>query len=135
MGIKLIVAIALTLGVVVKGDMMRKSIVFDIKTPKVFYCPQEKPDDLNKMIVKSIPLDKLCEYQGQNVPKNSRSDCYNDIDETEYACAEKQRILLRVNPPNDSDTTTVIPSPDMPEYIKINKKDTGLGKSGKSKKY
>ncbi|XP_053214027.1 uncharacterized protein LOC128398190 [Panonychus citri] len=135
MGVKLIVAIALTLGVVVKGDMMRKSIVFDIKTPKVFYCPQEKPDDLKKMIVKSIPLDKLCEYQGQNVPKNSRSDCYNDIDETEYACAEKQRILLRVNPPNDSDTTTVIPSPDMPEYIKINKKDTGLGKPGKSKKY
>ena len=89
-----VVALAMTIGVVVKGDMMRKSIVFDIKTPKVFYCPQEKPIGPNKMIVKSIPLDKLCEYQGKNVPKNSRSDCYNDIDETEYACAEKQRILV-----------------------------------------
>lgn len=25
------------------GDMMRKSIVFDKKTPDVFYCPQQKP--------------------------------------------------------------------------------------------
>lgn len=134
MDFKLIVLI-LTIGLV-HGDMMRKSIVFDIKTPKVFYCPQEKPTDVNKMIVKSRSLDKLCEYGGKGVPKNSRSDCYNDIDETEYACAEKQRILLRINPPNDTETTTTaIPSPDMPEYIKINKKDTGSGKPGKSKKY
>lgn len=27
----------------VKADMMRKSIVFDKKTPGVFYCPQHKP--------------------------------------------------------------------------------------------
>jgi hypothetical protein len=77
------------------ADMMRKSIVFDIKTPKVFYCPQEKPSDMDKLIVKSQPLDRLCEYGGKGVPKNSRSDCYNDIDETEYACAEKQRIMVR----------------------------------------
>ena len=77
------------------GDMTRKSIVFDIKTPKVFYCPQEKPSDMTKMIVQSRPLDALCEYGGKGVPKNARSDCYNDIDETEYACAEKQRIMVR----------------------------------------
>jgi len=117
------------------ADMMRKSIVFDIKTPKVFYCPQEKPTDMDKMIVKSRPLDLLCEYGGKGVPKNSRSDCYNDIDETEYACAEKQRIMLRVNPPNDTEaTTTAIPSPDMPEYIKVNKKSTNMGKKP-NKKY
>lgn len=79
---------------IVGADMLRKSIVFDIKTPKVFYCPQEKPTDMNKMIVKSRPLDQLCEYGGKGVPKNSRSDCFNDIDETEYACAEKQRIMV-----------------------------------------
>lgn len=41
------------------GDMMRKSIVFDMKTPKVFFCPQEKPTDMSKMIVQAKPLDKL----------------------------------------------------------------------------
>lgn len=25
------------------GDMMRKSIVYDKKTPNVFYCPLNKP--------------------------------------------------------------------------------------------
>lgn len=73
---------------------MRKSIVFDIKTPKVFYCPQEKPADLSKMIVQSRPLEKLCEFNGGNIPKNYASDCYNDIDESDYACAEKERIMV-----------------------------------------
>ena len=76
--------------------MMRKSIVFDPKTPKVFYCPQEKPVDMSKMIVKAIPLEKLCEYgPSVGVPKNQVSDCYNDVDESEYACAEKQRIEVK----------------------------------------
>lgn len=108
------------------ADMMRKSIVFDIKTPKVFFCPQEKPTDLNKMIVQARPLDKLCEFGGTKMPKGYHSDCYNDIDESDYACAEKERILLRINPPKDgSETTTTIPSPDIPEYIKVSKKATG----------
>jgi ATP-dependent DNA helicase 2 subunit 2 len=107
------------------ADMMRKSIVFDIKTPKVFFCPQEKPTDLNKMIVQARPLDKLCEFGGKKLPKDYASDCYNDIDESDYACAEKERILLRINPPKDgSETTTTIPSPDTPEYIKVHKKPT-----------
>ncbi|RWS03866.1 hypothetical protein B4U79_01980 [Dinothrombium tinctorium] len=115
---------------IASSDMMRKSIVFDIKTPKVFYCPQEKPKDMSKMIVKSRPLEALCEYEGKGVPKNSIPDCYNDIDESEYACAEKQRILLRINPPNDTDsTTTVIPTPDAPQYIiKSHKKSSGKKK-------
>ena len=41
-------------------------------------------------------------------------------------------LQLRINPPNDTQaTTTAIPSPDMPEHIKINKKPTNLGKKGK----
>jgi len=105
------------------ADMMRKSIVFDIKTPKVFFCPQEKPTDMSKMIVQAKPLEKLCEFEGKGIPKGYHSDCYNDIDESDYACAEKERIMLRINPPNDTETTTTaIPSPDTPEYIKINKK-------------
>ena len=28
-----------------------------------------------------------------------RSDCWNDVDETEYACSEKKRILLKLKPP------------------------------------
>lgn len=92
-GLRVLLLLA-ALMVVVGADMMRKSIVFDIKTPKVFYCPQDKPTNLDKMIVQSRPLDKLCEYGGKGVPKKARSDCYNDVDETEYACAEKQRIMV-----------------------------------------
>jgi ATP-dependent DNA helicase 2 subunit 2 len=117
-------AALMTMSLLVSGDMMRKSIVFDMKTPKVFFCPQEKPTDLDKMIVQSRPLEKLCEFGGGKIPKDYRSDCYNDIDESDYACAEKDRIMLRINPPKDGSeaTTTSIPSPDTPEYIKIHKK-------------
>ncbi|XP_027206243.2 uncharacterized protein LOC113799751 isoform X2 [Dermatophagoides pteronyssinus] len=120
------------------GDLMRKSIVFDSKTPKVFYCPQEKPIDMNKMIVKAIPLERLCEYEGQkNIPKNARSDCYNDVDESEHACAEKQRIELRINPPIDSmeETSTIIPTPDAPEHIKQNQREQLMKKKKSSTKF
>lgn len=33
-------------------DMMRKSIVYDKKTPHVFYCPTSKPTNMDKLIVK-----------------------------------------------------------------------------------
>lgn len=33
-------------------DMMRKSIVFDKKTPDVFYCPSSKPSGFDKLIVR-----------------------------------------------------------------------------------
>lgn len=72
----------------------RKSIVFDVKTPKVFYCPQEKPADPDKMIVKAQPLDKLCEFGGKQKPKNLPSDCYNDVDESDFACDEKKRFMV-----------------------------------------
>lgn len=77
-----------------KKEISRRSIVFDIKTPKVFYCPQEKQSDRSKMIVKAKPLDKLCEFEGKTKPKSSPSDCYNDVDETEFACDEKKRFLV-----------------------------------------
>lgn len=92
--------------VTVWADMMRKSIVFDEKNPKFFYCPQEKPKGMNKMLVKARPIDKLCEFEGQP-PKEFKSDCYNDIDESDYACAEKERIMMRLNPPNETETTTM----------------------------
>lgn len=100
------IAVLAMVACVVVGDMMRKSIVFDASTPKVFYCPQEKPRALDKMIVKARPVEKLCEFEGKGLPKGYKSDCYNDVDESEYACAEKQRILLRINPPNETDATT-----------------------------
>lgn len=78
---------------VICADMMRKSIVFDEKNPKYFYCPQEKPKGMNKMLVKARPIDKLCEFEGRP-PKEFKSDCYNDIDESDYACAEKERIMV-----------------------------------------
>ncbi|CAB3377670.1 uncharacterized protein LOC135947221 isoform X2 [Cloeon dipterum] len=80
-------------------DMMRKSIVFDKATPGVFYCPQQKPTGIDKMIVSARPLDKLCEFGGGSKPADYKSDCYNDVDETEFACKEKKRIMMRLNPP------------------------------------
>ncbi|XP_055903579.1 uncharacterized protein LOC129939558 isoform X2 [Eupeodes corollae] len=78
-------------------DMMRKSIVFDKKTPDVFYCPMQKPSTMNKLIVRSRPLHKLCEYEGQPLPEDYKSDCYQDLDESDYACKEKYRIMKRIS--------------------------------------
>jgi ATP-dependent DNA helicase 2 subunit 2 len=75
--------------------MMRKSIVFDKATPEVFYCPQHKPTGVDKMLVTARPLSKLCELEGLPKPADYKSDCYNDVDETEYACKEKKRIMVK----------------------------------------
>jgi hypothetical protein len=45
------------------------------------------------MIVKAHPIRKLCQFEGEPVPKG-KSDCWNDIDETDYACKEKFRITV-----------------------------------------
>lgn len=97
--------------------MMRKSIIFDKKTPNVFYCPQSKPKGtlgkiiffliviwnynnfillkgIDKLYVHARPLSKLCEFDGKPPPKSHKPDCYQDVDETEYACKEKQRIMV-----------------------------------------
>lgn len=76
------------------GDMMRKSIVFDKNTPDVFYCPQQKPTGFEKMLVTAKPLSRLCQFEGKPIPPDYKSDCYNDVDETEYACKEKYRIMV-----------------------------------------
>ncbi|XP_058817983.1 uncharacterized protein LOC131681279 [Topomyia yanbarensis] len=80
-------------------DMMRKSIVYDKNTPDVFYCPTNKPTGMDKMIVRSRPLLKLCEYEGKPLPEDYKSDCYKDLDESDYACKEKYRIMMRMHPP------------------------------------
>ena len=81
-------------GVVMGGDMLRKSIVYDKNTPDVFYCPQTKPTGFDNLIVKARSLSKLCEFEGKQLPKTYKSDCYNDVDETDFACKEKQRIMV-----------------------------------------
>ncbi|XP_049287819.1 uncharacterized protein LOC125766164 [Anopheles funestus] len=80
-------------------DLLRKSIVYDKNTPDVFYCPVNKPTGMDKMIVRSRPLHKLCEHEGKPLPPHYKSDCYNDVDESNYACKEKYRIMMRLNPP------------------------------------
>lgn len=49
---------------------------------------------MNNMLVKSKPLSKLCEYQGQELPDRYLSDCYGNVDETVWACKEKKRIMV-----------------------------------------
>lgn len=91
-------AVFATLLAVVMGvkDMMRKSIVFDKNTPDVFYCPIHKPTGMDKLIVKARPLKKLCEFEGNPIPEDYKSDCYQDVDESNYACKEKYRIMQRL---------------------------------------
>ncbi|KAL1501617.1 hypothetical protein ABEB36_006914 [Hypothenemus hampei] len=94
-----------TLLAIVMGvkDMVRKSIVYDKNTPDVFYCPIHKPTGMDKLIVKAKPLKKLCEFEGGPIPEDYKSDCYQDVDESSYACKEKYRIMMRLNPPGDED--------------------------------
>jgi len=92
-GAWLVLALA---GCCLAGDMMRKSIVYNPKTPDLFYCPQYKPKSFDDMLVKSRPLAKLCEFKGRPLPADYKSDCYGDVDETEFACAEKHRIMQRL---------------------------------------
>lgn len=77
-------------------DLTRKSIVFDKHTPDVFYCIPSKPVGDEKVIVKARPIHKLCEYEGE-LPKIYRSDCYKDVDESDYACKEKYRIMVSMD--------------------------------------
>lgn len=47
------------------------------------------------MLNRSRPLHKLCEFEGKPFPEDYKSDCYKDIDESDYACKEKYRIMVR----------------------------------------
>lgn len=94
-----LVALVAALAPALAGDINRQSIVFNEKTPDVFYCPQEKPISIDRMLVKSKPMKKLCEYEGRPLPDTYKSDCWNDVDETEFACQEKARIQMRLKPP------------------------------------
>lgn len=40
------------------------------------------------------PLHKLCEFEGNTLPEDYKSDCYQDVDESNYACKEKYRIMV-----------------------------------------
>ncbi|CAH1395926.1 unnamed protein product [Nezara viridula] len=104
--LKYIITLCILLFIHVEADMMRKSIVFDKKTPGVFYCPQHKPSGIDKMIVRARPLKKLCEFGGKPIPDDVKPDCYNHIDESDYACKEKKRIMMRLHPPGTEDIKT-----------------------------
>ncbi|XP_031632202.1 uncharacterized protein LOC116346348 isoform X2 [Contarinia nasturtii] len=91
-------------------DLTRKSIVFDKETPDVFYCIPNKPTEEDKIIVRSRPIHKLCEFEG-NIPEKYEPDCYKDVDESDYACKEKYRIFKRYVKEDTSNNTDVsIPS-------------------------
>nr|CAD7406591.1 unnamed protein product [Timema cristinae] len=116
---RVLLVVLVAVVVVDAGDMMRKSIVFDKKTPEVFYCPQHKPTGFDKLLVRARPLSKLCQFGGQPIPEDYKSDCYNDVDESEYACKEKYRIMKRLVQKKDnqvaedsSATTELFPTED-----------------------
>jgi len=51
---------------------------------------------MNNLLVKAKPLSKLCEYNAGDLPEGYKSDCYGNVDETQWACKEKRRILVSV---------------------------------------
>lgn len=57
---------------------------------------------LNEFIVfrRARPLKKLCEFEGGALPEDYKSDCYQDVDESDYACKEKYRIMVSSTFPN-----------------------------------
>ncbi|XP_033220641.1 uncharacterized protein LOC117175156 isoform X2 [Belonocnema kinseyi] len=99
----LLVCLSTLISSVSAGDLLRKSIVYDKNTPDVFYCPEHKQIGFEKMIVTAKPLSKLCQFRGGPIPEDYKSDCYNDVDETEYACQEKYRIMKRLRNDDSSD--------------------------------
>ncbi|CAH0549778.1 unnamed protein product [Brassicogethes aeneus] len=101
--IVLLLLVAFIAQIFAAKDMMRKSIVFDKNTPDVFYCPIHKPTGMDKLIVKARPLKKLCEFEGKKLPEYYKSDCYQDVDESDFACKEKYRIMMRQNPPGSDE--------------------------------
>lgn len=49
----------------------------------------------NKLLCfRAKPLEKLCEFEGGPIPEDYKSDCYQDVDESSYACKEKYRIMV-----------------------------------------
>lgn len=44
-------------------------------------------------IKRARPIQKLCEFEG-NLPDEYEPDCYKDVDESDYACKEKYRIMV-----------------------------------------
>lgn len=42
------------------------------------------------------PIKKLCEFEGKTLPEDYKSDCYQNVDETDYACKEKYRIMVSI---------------------------------------
>merc|ERR1712116_42456 len=51
------------------SDLNRQSIIFNENTPDVFYCPQEKPISIDRMLVKSRPMKKLCDTRAGHFPR------------------------------------------------------------------
>merc|ERR1711962_1050378 len=111
-----VVALLYIVSPVFTGDLNRQSVIFNENTPDVFYCPQDKPISIDRMLVKSKPMKKLCEHEGRPLPEGAKSDCWNDVDETEYACSEKSGLCCDLSLPDtktpSSITTSLYSGPD-----------------------
>lgn len=62
---------------------------------------------IDKMIVRARPLKKLCEFDGKPIPEDYKSDCYHDVDESDFACKEKARIMVKIFDYIDTDINKI----------------------------
>merc|ERR1711897_117269 len=61
--------LATGLALATAGDINRQSIIFNENTPDVFYCPQEKPISIDRMLVKSKPMKKRASTRAGDCPR------------------------------------------------------------------
>lgn len=50
---------------------------------------------VSRLIFRAQSIEKLCEFGGE-LPDEYESDCYKDVDESDYACKEKYRIMVSI---------------------------------------
>lgn len=51
---------------------------------------------ISSITKRARPIHKLCEFEG-NLTEVYEPDCYKDVDETDYACKEKYRIMVSIS--------------------------------------
>ena len=75
-------------------------VEFQIKLRKLCYTghlSHINPLTFQPYFNRAVPIEKLCELNGTEViPDDYKSDCYNDVDESKFACKEKYRIMVTI---------------------------------------
>lgn len=49
------------------------------------------------LLIRARPIENLCQFEGQTPEDGTfEPDCYKNVDESDYACKEKYRIMVSI---------------------------------------